>query len=61
MENQSENKPVKAYKLSEKRREQIRKAAAKSALVHREKTLERYRKCYYMRKELIRLRSIDIF
>jgi len=54
-------KPEKVFKSSDKRRESLRRSSAKSAILHREKTLERYRKCYYLRKELMRLRSIDIF
>jgi len=58
---ESETKTVKVYKTSDKRREYLRRSSARSALIHREKTLERYRKCYYLRKELNRLRAIDIF
>jgi hypothetical protein len=60
METNQTNDP-KVYKLSDKRREQLRKSASTYNLNHREINLERYKKCYYFRKETKRLMSIDCF
>ncbi len=59
--NEPKIKPTIQYKLSDKRREQLRKSGATYNINHRDKNLERYKKCYYFRKEVKRLYSIECY